>query len=413
MKFLKKMSWLLVSMRVALMIGYFGVSIGSVEGQDRYRKEREKMVEESVAREGISNRRVLSALLKVPRHEFVSTSLHREAYIDKALPIGYQQTISPPFIVAYMTESLDPQPNDKVLEIGTGSGYQAAVLGEIVDKVYSIEIVPQLGRTAKRRLTKLKYDNVETKVGDGFKGWAEHAPFDGIIVTCSPESVPQPLIDQLREGGRMIIPLGERFQQVFYLFEKRDGKLRQTKLVPTLFVPMTGESENLRVKQPDGSRPAVVNGSFEIDENKDGRADNWHYQRQLERIEGGARDGNFYLKFENSEPGRPAQLLQGFPLDGRRVAFVNLSIDVTIEEARAGSKDFEKPAMLIHFYDKVRRPVGDFMVGPWMRPQEWDRIGRRIPVPTNCREAIIRVGLNGATGKMSVDNIKLSFIPRG
>lgn len=388
----------------------FGVRCPAAD--DDYRDERKEMVEVSVAREGITNRAVLQALLKVPRHEFVPSSLHKEAYIDKALPIGYQQTISPPYIVAYMTQSLDPQPTDRILEIGTGSGYQAAVLGDICKEVYSIEIVPQLGRSAKKRLEKLGYSNVHTKVGDGYEGWAEHAPFDGIIVTCSPESVPQPLVDQLREGGRMIIPLGERYQQVFYLFEKRDGRLVPTKLVPTLFVPMTGASEERRVKQPDGSHPEIVNGSFEADENNDGLADNWHYQRQVERVTEESRDGEFSLKFTNEEPGRPAQMLQGLALDGRHVAFVNLSVDVKIESAIPGPESFEQPALVIHFYDQVRRSLGEGVVGPWLRPGDWERIGRRIPVPPGAREAIVRIGLNGATGSMSIDNVKLSFVPR-
>ncbi|MHC4875946.1 MAG: protein-L-isoaspartate(D-aspartate) O-methyltransferase [Planctomycetota bacterium] len=400
--------------RICVTIQFILLALASVcaAADDDYRDERVEMVEVAVVREGITNRAVLQALLKVPRHEFVPSSLHREAYIDKALPIGFQQTISPPYIVAYMTESLDPQPTDRILEIGTGSGYQAAVLGEICKEVYSIEIVPQLGRSAKKRLEKLGYDNVHTKVGDGYKGWPEHAPFDGIIVTCSPESVPQPLVDQLREGGRMIVPLGERYQQVFYLFEKRDGRLRPTKLVPTLFVPMTGNAEERRVNQPDGSKPEVVNGSFEVDENNDDRADNWHYQRQVERVTDEARDGKVSLRFTNDEPGRPAQMLQGLALDGRRVAFVNLSVDVKVDQVTPGSKSYERPALVIHFYDKVRRSLGEGVVGPWLRRNDWGRFGRRIPVPPATREAIVRVGLNGATGVMSIDDVKLSFVPK-
>ena len=145
-----------------------------------------------------------------------------------------------------------------------------------MDEVYSIEIVSSLGRAASRKLKKLGYDNVHCRVGDGFKGWPDKAPFDGIIVTCSPESVPQPLIDQLREGGRMIVPLGQRYQQVFYLFEKVNGRLVPKKLTPTLFVPMTGAAEKSRRVQPDPENPEVVNGSFEVDDNSDMRADNWH-----------------------------------------------------------------------------------------------------------------------------------------
>ena len=173
-----------------------------------------------------------------------------------SLPIGESQTISAPFVVAYMTEQLDPQPTDKVLEIGTGSGYQAAILSPLVKEVYSIEIVESLGQKAARTLKRLKYTNVKTKIGDGYQGWPEHAPFDKIIVTCSPEKVPQPLVDQLKEGGRMVVPVGERYTQELYLLRKKDGKLEQEVLVPTMFVPMTGKAEaaprgETRSRQPE------------------------------------------------------------------------------------------------------------------------------------------------------------------
>jgi len=383
-----------------------------IGADDKYREARAKMVAKDVAGEGISNRLVLHALNTVKRHEFVPSKLFREAYIDKALPIGYQQTISPPFVVAYMTQALDPKPTDKVLEIGTGSGYQAAVLAEIVKEVYSIEIVPQLSREATRRLSKLGYDNVHTLAGDGYKGWPEHAPFDRIIVTCSPERVPQPLIEQLREGGRMIVPLGQRYQQVFYLFEKKDGKLVPEKLIPTLFVPMTGLSEDGRRVQPDPANPKIVNGGLEVDDNDDGKVDSWYYQRQVEHVNGNAPEGDYYVTFKNDEVGRPARMLQGVAMDGRQVAFVNLSLDLKLDNIRAGSKDWEQPAFYIHFYDKIRRSLGDFKAGPWLRSQDWERTGRRIPVPVGTREAIVRIGLNGAAGTMSVDDLRLSFIAR-
>ncbi|MEX2286005.1 MAG: protein-L-isoaspartate(D-aspartate) O-methyltransferase, partial [Planctomycetaceae bacterium] len=209
------------------------------------------MVDRFIAAEGIKNPRILSAMRTVPRHEFVEGRERTRAYDDTALPIGHSQTISPPYIVAYMTESIDPQPTDRVLEIGTGSGYQAAVLSLLAKDVYSIEIVAALGTAASDRLKRLHYDNVTVKVGDGYKGWSEHAPFDKIIVTCSPENIPAPLAEQLKDGGKMIIPLGERYQQVFHLLEKKNGKLVPTRLISTLFVPMTGQSEEERRVKPD------------------------------------------------------------------------------------------------------------------------------------------------------------------
>src|SRR4029079_15055608 len=216
--------------------------------------------------------------------EFVPVGEREHAYLDMALPIGNSQTISPPFVVASMTEAIDPQPDDKVLEIGTGSGYQAAVLSPLVKDVYTIEIVEQLSTRETRALNHLGYKNVHTRAGDGYKGWPEVAPFDKIIVTCSPEKVPQPLVDQLREGGLMVIPVGERYQQTLYLMRKVDGELKSEALRATLFVPRTGAAEEKRQVKPDPAHPHLVNGGFEeITQDKDGKeeASGWHYQRTL------------------------------------------------------------------------------------------------------------------------------------
>ena len=205
--------------------------------------QRERMVKEQIVMRGLVTERVLSALRKVPREEFVPAEYRAESYTDKALPIGYDQTISQPFIVAFMTEELQPQPTDRVLEVGTGSGYQAAILGELVAEVYSIEIIKPLAKNAEATLQRLGYKNVHVKTGDGYKGWPEHAPFDSIIVTCAPEHVPQPLLDQLKEGGRMIIPVGAKFAQELYLFEKKNGRLQQSAVLPVRFVPMIRGAE--------------------------------------------------------------------------------------------------------------------------------------------------------------------------
>lgn len=203
--------------------------------------ERKRMVEEQLAAPGrnIQNRRVLDAMSTVPRHEFVPKALRNLAYRDEPLPIGQGQTISQPFIVAFMTEQLDPKPTDRVLEIGTGSGYQAAVLSQLAAEVYTIEIIEPLARRAEANLKRLGYNNVKVLAGDGYQGWPDHAPFDGIIVTCAPDHIPQPLVEQLRDGGRMIIPVGPPENQQLYLLQKRGTKVEQQAVLPVRFVPMT------------------------------------------------------------------------------------------------------------------------------------------------------------------------------
>ena len=208
--------------------------------EDRFSAERKRMVEEQLAAPGrdIKNRRVLEAMATVPRHEFVPKAVQKFAYSDEPLPIGYGQTISQPFIVAFMTEQLDPKPSDRVLEIGTGSGYQAAVLSRLVAEVYTIEIIEPLAKRAEADLKRLGYHNISVLAGDGYKGWPDHAPFDAIIVTCAPEQVPQPLVEQLRDGGRMIIPVGGFENQQLYLLQKHGSKVEQQAVLPVHFVSM-------------------------------------------------------------------------------------------------------------------------------------------------------------------------------
>jgi len=198
------------------------------------------MVQQQLVTRGITDARVLAAMAKVPREEFVPAESRAGTYEDGPLPIGYAQTISQPYIVAFMTQQLRPKPSDRVLEVGTGSGYQAAILAELASEVYSIEIVEPLARTAETILQRLGYKNVHLKTGDGYKGWPEMAPFDAIIVTCAPDKIPQPLVDQLKDNGRMVIPVGDRFAQQLYLLEKKNGQLKQSATLPVRFVPMTG-----------------------------------------------------------------------------------------------------------------------------------------------------------------------------
>ena len=201
------------------------------------------MVQVQLMPRGVHDERVLGAMAKVPREEFVPPEVRAASYTDQPLPIGYGQTISQPYMVAFMTEQLRPSAKDRVLEIGTGSGYQAAILADLVAEVYSIEIVEPLAKNAEVTLQRLGYKNVHIKTGDGYKGWPEFAPFDAIIVTCAPERVPQPLTDQLKEGGRMIIPVGPTGVQQLYLLQKRNGQLLQSAVELVRFVPMTGQAE--------------------------------------------------------------------------------------------------------------------------------------------------------------------------
>jgi protein-L-isoaspartate(D-aspartate) O-methyltransferase len=205
--------------------------------------ERQRMVMEQLLPRGIHEERLLAAMSKVRREEFVPQDSRAASYTDQPLPIGYGQTISQPFIVALMTEQLRLAPGDRVLEIGTGSGYQAAILAELVAEVYSIEIIEPLAKAAETTLERLGYKNVHVKAGDGYRGWPEHAPFDEVIVTCAPDHVPQPLVDQLKEDGRMIIPVGGFGDQELYLLEKKNGQLEQRAVLPVRFVPMAGEAE--------------------------------------------------------------------------------------------------------------------------------------------------------------------------
>lgn len=380
--------------------------------RDRFAAAREKMVETALVKEGIRNPRVLDSMRQVPRHLFVPQNLRNAAYSDQALPIGHKQTISPPFIVAYMTEMLDPQPEDRVLEIGTGSGYQAAVLSGIVREVYTIEIVEPLGRTAARVLSEQKYTNVFPRIGDGYQGWPDKAPFDKIIVTCSPEDVPKPLVEQLREGGRMIIPIGERYDQAFYLLEKKQGELVRQKLLPVLFVPMTGDSEEIRKIKPDPANPTVRNGGFEVDDDGDGTVDNWYYQRMLTRETADAPEGMTYIRFQNSEPGRGAQMLQGMAVDGGKVSGLQISLRIRGEELKGGERQDERPALRLHFYDADRRELPSDGVGPWDGSFGWKRVSKLCSVPPKAREAILRIGLNGGTGTLSVDDLQMKVIPR-
>ena len=223
---------------VIVILSALFLILNCVPQEDKYSETREEMVTEQIENRGITNQATLDAMRKVPRHKFVPPNLVDRAYDDGPLPIGYGQTISQPYIVAFMTEAINPKPGQKVLEIGTGSGYQAAVLAEIVDSVFTIEIITELYSSSQKRLKDLGYKNILCKNADGYYGWEKYAPFDAVIVTAAAEYIPPPLIKQLRDGGKMTIPVGSPFlNQTLILVEKSGEEITTTSLLPVRFVP--------------------------------------------------------------------------------------------------------------------------------------------------------------------------------
>ncbi len=223
-------------------------SIGLDQSADDYDLKRGQMVENQIRRRGLRDEQVLRAMDEVPRHRFVPNGLIASAYNDGPLPIGFGQTISQPYIVALMTELVRPKIGDRALEVGTGCGYQAAVLAGLVRDVYSIEIVDSLAHDATRRLSSLGYRNIQLRCGDGYQGWIERAPFDIIVVAAAPKHLPAPLVEQLAFGGRLVIPVGDYNQMLLLIEKQADGKIRETQIAPVAFVPMTGEAVNRMAK---------------------------------------------------------------------------------------------------------------------------------------------------------------------
>ena len=240
------MKWKNISfyLQLTILLACVNVEGQSIENDTLfYQVLRQAMIEDQIIDRGVSDERVIKAMADIPRHLFVKESLRDLAYADGPLPIGYSQTISQPYIVAYMTEILQPDTHHTVLEVGTGSGYQAAILSKLVHHVYSIEIITELGKEATERLERLGYDNVTVRIGDGYKGWEKHAPFDRIIVTAAPEQIPEKLVEQLKPGGRMVLPVGETFLGQDMLVVKKDktGQVTTQETIPVRFVPMIHE----------------------------------------------------------------------------------------------------------------------------------------------------------------------------
>ncbi len=391
--------WCRAVIAVTVLTGGASISLAA----DGFAAARDRMVRDDVAAAGVTDPRVLDSMRTTPRHEFVPMAHRKQAYLDMALPIGEAQTISGCFIVALMTEKLEPKPTDRVLEIGTGSGYQAAVLSPLVKTVYSIEIEPALATKASRTLRRLGYANVVTQTGDGFQGWPEQAPFDGIIVTCSPEDVPKPLLDQLADGGRMVIPVGERFDQRLVRITRRGNDYVRETLEPTLFVPMTGAAEASRRVRPDGSRPALQNGGFE-DLDADGPMPAvWYYGRQCGVQADGAGEGARFLRLRNDEPGRPSQIFQGFAVDGTKVRRLRVRGMVRGEGITVGRTDEEKPCVAVRFRDGERRRMAGSEISLDTGSYGWRAFDETVEVPAWAREGSVMLGLAGATGTLDGD----------
>ena len=230
---------------LALSLFILMAAVSNAEEDETYSNRRWEMVESQIISRGVNGKDLIEAMLKVPRHEFVPEGFKHQAYLDSALPIRAGQTISQPYIVAYMTELMNVKKGDKVLEIGTGSGYQAAILAEIGCDVYTIEIIEELSKSAESTLTKMGYKSVHLKVGDGYEGWEEHAPYDAIIVTAAPPEIPEPLKAQLKENGRMVIPVGEDVQELILITKTKEGLVEKRETL-VRFVPMVGEAQKTR-----------------------------------------------------------------------------------------------------------------------------------------------------------------------
>ena len=228
------------SIRIGVVVALCGCADTAHKGQSDYSGQRRDMVDRQLRARGLCDERVLGAMARVPRHRFVLPADRALAYADSPLSIGLDQTISQPYIVGYMADAVDLQPTDRVLEIGTGSGYQAAVLAELVAQVYTIEIIPELAARARDTLTELGYTNIDVRTGNGYLGWPEQTPFDAIVVTAAPDAIPPALVEQLAVGGRMAIPVGDRFQEMVIVTKATDG-IVETTTFPVRFVPMTGK----------------------------------------------------------------------------------------------------------------------------------------------------------------------------
>jgi protein-L-isoaspartate(D-aspartate) O-methyltransferase len=409
--FRSQLFWAICLITFAVSLGTSRAHSQQPNGRENFEILREQLIKNVLVPNGIKDARVLQSVGSTPRHEFVPKKLAHLAYQDIAIAIGESQTISSPFIVALMTQSLDPKPTDKVLEIGTGSGYQAAILSPLVQDVYTIEIVKDLGEHTKQFLADMKYTNVHCLIGDGFKGWPEHAPFDKIIVTCSPEKVPEALVEQLKEGGVMIVPVGERYQQMLFLMRKVNGKLEREALQPTLFVPMTGAAEDAREVAPDPKNPNLVNGGFELPLINGSRIPGWYYQFGCVAVQDtSAPKGPQVIEFRSTDGKAPSMLLQGLALDGSVVHKIRLGGWIEIENVTLGNSKEQSPSIAIQFFDGNRNRIGYNYIGGFHGSRKWKKEDKILTIKPETREVIVSIGLFGSVGVARFDDIFLEVV---
>jgi protein-L-isoaspartate(D-aspartate) O-methyltransferase len=287
------------------------------------------------------------------------------------------------------------------------------VLSLLADQVYTIEIVEPLGKQAERLLKQLGMNNVHVRIGDGYKGWAEAAPFDSIIVTCSPEAVPLPLVDQLKEGGRMMIPVGERYQQAFYLGTKTNGKLTMERQMQTLFVPMTGEAEDKRTVLPDESNHALVNGNFQ-EIASDGTPTHWHYARNVTVLKDIGNEPNV-ARFVRKRPSRQTtlpnteftQILQGFAIDGQKVPILRVDFEMRGEKVTALQGAVMTPTAVLALYDENRNQIAEIPLGLCTGSFDWRKFSGGVRIKPEAREAVLVIGLPLSSGLLDVRNVEI------
>lgn len=378
-------------------------------GLEAFKVAREKMVREELTAQGIKNDRVLRAMGQVPREQFLPLTKRKFAYLDMPIPIGEAQYMPPPLRTADLLEQIDPQPSDKVLVVGTGSGYGPGVLSRIVREVYAIEIVPELAREAAATFQRLKYSNITSKQGDGFAGWAEHAPYDKMLVECAPESVPPPLVEQLKEGGVLVIPVGEHFQQTLFKYRKQNGKLTVEQSRPTLFLPMIGKAKFLQTTDTAAQEPQILNPSFETEfEGDKNLPANWYFVKQAQVIEyPTAPNGKRVLWFKNETPGHASIAIQGFACDGRKVKLLTITLNVKVKSVIRGQNLEQLPRLEIMYLNENNRAIHHDFIGPWFLTGDWTEQQARFQVPPQARAALIRIGLLGATGEAWFDNLRM------